>query len=70
MVQSNKNSTFSGLELKPGPSGGRLHGAGVFLVTKGLISKHYGDDVMVQTVGTNTGDVSMAACVLKEHKNI
>jgi hypothetical protein len=58
MVQSNTNSTFAGLELKTGPSDGRMHGTGVFRVTKGLIGEHYGDDVTVQTVGMNTGDVT------------
>jgi hypothetical protein len=47
-----------------------MHGTDVFLVTRGLTGKHYGDDVTVQTVDMNTGDMSLAACVMKEHKNI
>jgi hypothetical protein len=67
MVQSNANSAFTWLGLKPGPSGGRMHGTGVFLVMKGLIGKYCGDDVTVQTVDMNTGNTSLAACVMKEH---
>jgi hypothetical protein len=47
-----------------------MHGTGVFLVTKRLTGKYYGDYVTVQTVDKNTGDMSLAACVMKEHKNM
>jgi hypothetical protein len=47
-----------------------MHATGVFLVTKGLVGKQYGDDVTVQTVGVNTGDMLLAACVIQEHNNM
>ena len=65
-VQSNTNSTFTGLELKSGPSGGRMHDTGVFLVTKGLMGKHYGDDITVLTVCMNTGYMSLAGSLRDE----
>ena len=41
MVQCNTNSTISGLELKPGPSGGRTHGTDAFLGTSGPTGEHF-----------------------------
>ena len=38
-------------------------------MTKGLVAKEYGD-VTVQTVDMNTGDMLLAACVMRERNNM